>query len=268
MHTTLIHIGPLAIRSYGLMLALSFLCGVLLAYRRTRTIGLDFQRLIDLTVYVIVASIVGSRALYVVFHLQEFSAHPLDVINPFQSSGEIGIQGLSMYGGVILSLIVGLWFFRRHRLPTWKMTDAIAPSLAFGTFLTRIGCFLNGCCFGKPGDLPWCVVFPSDSAAGYFFPGTAVHPTQLYASLGGILIFGVLLFLERRKPFAGAIFWTYIALDAVVRFAIDFLRYYEDSSVLSIGHHPFSVSQLITAGLFALAVFMLYRLKQRRSAVC
>ena len=266
MHTTLIHIGPFAIRSYGLMLALSFLFGILLARWRAKKIGLDFGRMIDLAVVVIIASIAGSRAFYVVFHLEEFSATPLDIINPFQSSGEVGIQGLSMYGGVVLSILAGLWFLKRHRLPVWKVTDACAPSIALGIVLTRIGCFLNGCCFGKPCHLPWCIVFPSESAAGYFFPGIHIHPTQLYASLYGLIILFLLLFLERFKTFEGFTFWLFILLYAVARSSIDFVRYYEHTMTLHIGTLAVSVNHVVSLGLFLTALWMLFHLSRRKAS--
>jgi phosphatidylglycerol:prolipoprotein diacylglycerol transferase len=266
MHHTLIQIGPLALRSYGLMLAISFLLGIWLVQRRGERIGLDFQKTIDLVVVIIIASIIGSRALYVVFHLDEFSAHPLDIINPFQSSGEVGIQGLSMDGGVILSIIVSLWFLRRHRLPVWKVADVVAPSIALGVSLTRIGCFLNGCCFGKPGDLPWCVVFPSDTAAGWYFSGIAVHPTQLYASLYGLLIFMLLLIVERHKMFDGFLFWFFIAIYSVCRFAFDFVRFYEAEQVIVVGGLSLSVSHFINAGMGLLALCMLWYLRGRSRA--
>ena len=263
MHTTLIQIGPFAIRSYGLMLALSFLLGILLARWRGRKVGLDTQRLIDLAVVVIIASVVGSRAMYVLFHLDEFSGNPLDIINPFQSSGQVGIQGLSMYGGVILSVLAGLWFLRHQRMPVWRVVDVIAPSIALGIVLTRIGCFLNGCCFGKPGDLPWCVVFPPESAAGYFFPGTPLHPTQLYASLYGLLILVMLLLSERLKRFDGFTFWLFILLYAAARFSIDFVRYYERTMTVQLGSLALSVNHFISLALFLVAVAMLIILGRR-----
>jgi len=217
VHTTLVRIGPLAIRSYGLMLALSFLLGILFARSRAKKAGVDFQRIMDLTVIVIVASVIGARGLYVVFHLKEFSSNPLDIINPFQGGGDVGIQGLTMYGGVILSILLSLWFLKRHGLPVWKVADVVAPCIALGIFLTRIGCFLNGCCFGTPCDLPWCVVFPAESAAGYFFPDTHIHPTQLYSSLYGLVILGLLLLSERRVQFDGFTFWPPASISRQVQ---------------------------------------------------
>ncbi|MFQ6091775.1 MAG: prolipoprotein diacylglyceryl transferase [bacterium] len=271
MHPTLVEIGPLAIRSYGLMLALSFFLGILQARWRAQRAGIDPQKMMDLAVVVILASIIGSRGLYVVFHLDEFSAHPLDIINPFQSSGEVGIQGLTMYGGVILAFLLSLWFLRRHRLPTWKVVDVVAPSIALGVFLTRIGCFLNGCCFGKPSSLPWCVVFPEESAAGYFatrdfYPDTCLHPTQLYSSLYGLAIFGLLLVLERYKKFDGFTFWLFILLYAVARFSVDFVRFYEQAMTIHPGGIEVSVNHLISAVLFVLALFMMFHLGRRKTA--
>ena len=266
MHTTLIQLGPFAIRSYGLMLALSFLIGIFLARWRAKRIGIDFHRIMDLAVVVILSSIIGSRALYVVFHLEEFSSNPLDIINPFQSSGEVGIQGLTMYGGVVLSLVTSFLFLKRHRLPIWKIADVIAPSIAFGVFLTRIGCFLNGCCFGKPCDHPWCLVFPPESAAGYFFPNQHIHPTQLYASLYGLVIFVALLFLERFKKFDGFTFWLFILLYAAARFSIDFVRFYEHAMTVQVLGLTLSVNHVISAALFAFALLVMIHLNKRRTS--
>ncbi|MCK4272544.1 prolipoprotein diacylglyceryl transferase, partial [bacterium] len=157
MHPILFRIGPFALRSYGLMLALSFFLGILLAGRRLKRMGGDQTKMIDLAVVIILASVIGSRLFYVVFHWNEFSGHFLDIINPFNNAQGIGIAGLSMDGGVFLAILCGLLFLRLRKQPILLTLDALAPSFALGIFLTRMGCFLNGCCFGKPTNLPWAV---------------------------------------------------------------------------------------------------------------
>ncbi|MFH1008024.1 MAG: prolipoprotein diacylglyceryl transferase [Candidatus Latescibacterota bacterium] len=263
MHPVLFRIGPLAIHGYGLMLSLSFLIGVYLSIWRGRKMGLDPAKMMDLAMYVMLSSAVGARLFYVIPHWEEFSGHLWDVINPFQN-GEIGLSGLTLYGGLILAVVVGIGYARRHHMPVWRVTDAMAPAVALGIFFTRIGCFLNGCCFGNPSVLPWAVVFPRNSAAGYLFRDAPIHPTQLYSSLYGLAIFGVLLFAERFKRFDGFTFWIFVLLYSVARFAVDFVRYYEESMTLfHAGSVGISLNQGISAAGFVLAWVMLLILRKR-----
>ncbi|RKY66046.1 MAG: prolipoprotein diacylglyceryl transferase, partial [Candidatus Latescibacterota bacterium] len=259
----LFRIGPLAIHSYGVMLSLSFLVGVYLSIWRGRKLGLDSGRMMDLAMYVMISSAVGARLFYVIPHWEVFTGHPWDVINPFQN-GEMGIAGLTLYGGLILAVVVGIWFARRHHMPVWRVTDAMAPGVASGIFLTRIGCFLNGCCFGKPSTVSWAMTFPRNCAAGYLFPDTPIHPTQVYSSLYGLAIFGILMFLERFKRFDGFTFWVFILLYSVARFAVDFVRYYEESMTLfHVRNVGISLNQGISVGGFVLAWVMLFVLKRK-----
>lgn len=251
MHPYLLKIGSLHITSYGFMLALSFVLGILLAAWRAKRQGIDPSTIMDLSVYIIVAAIIGSRVYYVLPHLGEFKDNPWRVLSVWEG-------GLSMYGGVILAIVVGIWYLRRKGLSIWKVADIIAPSIALGLGVTRIGCFLRGSCFGEPSGLPWAVIFPPGSPAGSQFPGTPIHPAQLYASLYGFAIFFLLLFLERFKRFDGFIFWLFILIYSVARFSIDFIRYYEESMVLTrILGTNISMNQGISVALFIIALFIL-----------
>lgn len=151
-------------------------------------------------------------------------------------------------------------------MPVWRVGDAIAPAVAFGIFLTRIGCFLTGCCFGKPGSVPWAMVFPQSSAAGTMFPNTPIHPTQLYSSLYGLAIFGMLLFLGRFRRFDGFMFWSFVLLYSAARFGVDFVRYYEESMTLfHVGPTGISVNQGISVGFFVSGWVMLFVLSRKRT---
>ncbi len=175
MHPVLFRIGRFEARTYGLMLAIAFIAGIYYTIRKTRNLGINPNTIIDLAVVIVISSLVGSRLLYVVFHFNEFKNNLLDIINPFQSSGDIGIAGLTMLGGLIFALIFGMWYIKFKKLPVLKLSDIIAVPIAFGIFVTRIGCFLNGCCFGIPCELPWAVKFPLESPAGYMFPGCLLY---------------------------------------------------------------------------------------------
>jgi len=255
VHPILFKIGAFEIRSYGFMLALSFVFGIMLATRRAKKRDLDPNVIMDLSVVLILCSIIGSRFLYVVYHLEEFRGRWLDTINPFQSDGSIGISGLTVLGGIVLCFI-GAWvFLHMKKLNFFEFADIIVPSVGLGIFLTRIGCFLNGCCYGLPCDAGahLCVTFPFNSPAGAEFPGVPLVPTQLYSAVYGLIILFGLLYLERWKKFEGFLLAWFIILYGISRFIIDIFRYYEDSMVLiELGQRGLGVNQGISL-LFVLA---------------
>ncbi|MFQ6116168.1 MAG: prolipoprotein diacylglyceryl transferase [bacterium] len=255
MYPYLLKIGSFHLSSYGFMLALSFILGILLAARRAKKQQVDPNIIIDLSFYIIVTAIIGARVYYVLPHLQEFRGNFWRVFAVWEG-------GLSMYGGVILATVFVLLYMWKKRLPVWKIADIYAPSIALGLGLTRIGCFLRGSCFGKPTNVSWAVVFPPDSPAGMQFPATAIHPTQLYASLYGFVILFALLFLERFKRSNGFTFWLFILIYSISRFLIDFIRYYENSMILTtIWGKAISLNQGISVVLFVVASAMLLKLR-------
>jgi phosphatidylglycerol:prolipoprotein diacylglycerol transferase len=261
MHPVLIKIGPLAIRTYGFLLALAFVSGIWFSARRAKKSGLGIDWIPDLSLIILISAIVGSRFFYVIYHLEEFQGRILDMINPIQSTGEIGIGGLSMFGGLVLAIICGIVYVHIKKLNVWRIADMVAPSIMLGLGIARIGCFLNGCCFGLPSESCLAVVFPYNSPAGYMYPDTSIFPIQLVASLGGFLIFGLLLLLEKFKSFDGFTFWLMLMLYSMARFTIDFFRYYEESMIFArIGSADITVNQALIVLIFLFSVFMwIYR---------
>ena len=257
MHPVIFKIGAFELRSYGFMLALSFLFGIWLATRRAKNRGINPNDIMDLSVIILISSIVGSRLMYVVFHLDEFRGRWLDTINPFQSDGQIGLAGLTLLGGVLLAFISSYLFLRHRKLSFLKFADVVMPSVGLGIFLTRIGCFLNGCCFGLPCEHGhgWCVLFPDHSPAGDVFPGIPLIPAQLYSSLYGLIILFVLLAFDRKKRFTGFLFYLFLILYGIARFIIDLFRYYEDSMVLlTVVGKSLSMNQAISIAFVVLGV--------------
>ena len=266
MHPVLFRIGPFALRSYGLLLALSFFLGILLASRRLTRLGGDGAKMIDLAVVIIIASIVGSRLFYVVFHWNEFAGRLLDIINPFNNPEGIGIAGLSMDGGVFLAILCGLLYLRLTRQTVLLTLDAMAPSFGLGIFLTRIGCFLNGCCFGKPCTSGLGVVFPPESLAGWQYPGTPLHPAQLYNAAGGLIMLGLLLWLEKYRTFRGFTFLLAVMMYGILRLIVDFYRHFEDNIfVVHLAENGLTANQVVSglAMLTALVLFLLFHLRSR-----
>ena len=259
MHPIIFKIGAFELRSYGFMLAISFLLGIYLAAHRAKKKNVDPNCVMDLSVVIIISSIVGSRLLYVLFHLEEFKGHWMDTFNPFQSDGQIGLAGLTVLGGVLLSFITSFIYIRIKKLSFLKLADIFLPSLGLGIFITRIGCYLNGCCFGVPCDPHWGVIFPPESPAGNFYQGIPIIPAQLYSSAYGLFIFISLLVVEKWQKFDGFLFYVFLILYGLSRFTIDMFRYYESSMViLKIGSLSVSLNQGISISFIVFGiVFML-----------
>jgi phosphatidylglycerol:prolipoprotein diacylglycerol transferase len=215
MHPILLKIGPITIYTYGFLLALAFLCAIFVAGREAKRLGLPPAQFFDLCFYIILAALVGSRLLFVILEPRTFLSHPLKIFALWQG-------GLDFQGGLILALIVAFFFIRRHELP-WRPTlDALALGTPLGQFFGRIGCFMAGCCFGKPSDVPWAVTFTNPNTLCPL--RVPVHPTQLYE---GFLDLGVFLFLywfRPRKLYNGQMTLLYLSLAGLTRFVVEFFR--------------------------------------------
>ncbi len=254
MYPELFRIGPLTINSYGIMLALAFIIGIFVAIKKAEKRGIHRDMIVNLAFIVMISAIVGSRLFYVLFHLDEFKGQWIYTFLPVQADGSIGLGGLIFLGGFLGALLSGSIYVYVKKVSFWKIVDSVAPSLALGLFLGRIGCFLNGCCFGKECDLPWGATFPANSPAGYQMGQVEIHPTQLYASAYGLLIFIILMMLDRKEWFQGFLFGTFLILYGISRFIVDFFRFYETEMFLidGIGFNQIVSLLLIIAGVLLL----------------
>jgi phosphatidylglycerol:prolipoprotein diacylglycerol transferase len=261
VHPEILRWGVLNITSYGVMLALSFLVGTWLALRESRRLGLDEDQVVTVILLALVAGVVGARALYVAEHLRDFRGSYLSVLALWQG-------GLTLYGGIAMGTVVGLLAARRLGLPMWVTADALVPSLVLGTVFGRVGCFLNGCCYGRPTRLPWGVVFPPDSFASLEFGPVPVHPAQLYFAAAGLVLFVLTWTVRRRARVPGVLFWTLIALLALVRIPLDLTRVYEaEAIVVELGVVRITESQLTSAALLLFALLMIARLRRESRSV-
>jgi phosphatidylglycerol:prolipoprotein diacylglycerol transferase len=266
MYPTLYQIGAWHIQPYGVMLMLSFLLGVGLARSRARAAGIDPSKIMYLGVVVIIATLVGARLLFVVLNYRQFAGDLLKAIHPYQD-GVLRLGGLVMNGGVVCSAIFVVVFSRWKRMPVLRTLDVVAPSVALGIFLTRIGCFLTGCCYGTPTKMPWGVIFPADSDAGFYQRHKLaelqpIHPTQLYSAAYGLAIFVALLVLERKfKRFDGFTALGLLALYSAARFVVEFFRHYYDESGVLWG---LTHNQYLSIALMAGSVVGLVLLQRRQ----
>jgi phosphatidylglycerol:prolipoprotein diacylglycerol transferase len=256
MHPILFEIRGFPVYTYGVMLAAAYLLGLQFALRRARALGLDPNRVMDLGIWIIVSALVGAKLLLLVVEWDTYGRSLSDVLTLIRSAGVF-------YGGLIVAVVVALWYLWRHRLPVWSVADVFAPGIALGHVIGRVGCFFAGCCFGRPTDVPWAVTFRSEYAARNVGTtiNTAIHPTQLYEAGAELLILGLLLTLERRgRPFPGRTFWGYMLLYAISRFVIEFYRGDPRGTVGML-----STSQVISIAIVPVSIVMLLYLSRRPS---
>jgi phosphatidylglycerol:prolipoprotein diacylglycerol transferase len=206
--------------------------------------------------------VLGSRILYVLFHLDEYQGL-IDIFALWEG-------GATLYGGFLLAIFAAAFFAKKKNIDFLLIADIVSPALALGIMLTRVGCFMSGCCFGKPTTLPWAVVFPANCPAGAYAREVAgqggvvgLHPAQLYASLYGLIIFAVLMLSEKRLVKRGATFGALLMFYGVFRFALDFSRYYEENMRVILG---LTLNQLISIVLFFVGWYFVRRRTELRTA--
>ena len=253
MYPELFKIGPFTVYTYGVLLAASYLIGLRLAMSRAKKWGVNPSRMLDLGIYIIIAALVGAKLLLLVVDFDQFR-NPRDLLNLARLGGVF-------YGGFILAVGVAFWYMARHRMPFWTTCDVAAPGIALGHVTGRLGCLAAGCCYGKPTDVPWAVVFTNPlAAANVGTPlGIPLHPTQLYEAGAALVIVVLLLATERRgRHFAGRTFWSYMFLYAVTRFVIEIYRGDPRGTVFGI----LSTSQFIAVILAPLSLVMLFWLSR------
>lgn len=214
MNEIAFRLGSLEVHWYGIFVAAGFLAGIWTAGVRGRRDGLNPETITDLGLWIFGGAFIGARILYVItFWSQEFAGQPLWKMVTVRS-------GFVFYGGLIGATLAGLGYAAWKRLPTWKLADALAPSIALGHALGRLGCLMTGCCYGKACTLPWAITFPY----GHPAHPAAVHPVQVYESLLNFALFGGLAWLHRRRKFEGQVFATYLLAYAVVRTLTEMFR--------------------------------------------
>src|SRR5271157_1352093 len=191
MHPIALNLGRFALHSYGLMVALGFAVGLWNASRRGQRAGLRAEAVADLGPWLILGAILGARLLYVAtFWRKEFAGGPL--LEVFA----IWRGGLVFYGGLAGAALAFVLYARARKLAFWKLADILAPSIALGYVFGRIGCLLNGCCYGRACHLPWAIRFPGGNAANA--PTFPVHPTQLYEAFLNLGLFAALAWFHGR----------------------------------------------------------------------
>jgi len=226
MHPLICEIGPLKIYSYGLMLVLAFFIAAFLADKEAKKRKFPTDFIWNIGFISTVLGIIGARIFYVLENIKFYFNNPLEIII-------LQHGGLSWFGGFILGGLVAIYYSKKKKIPVLKTLDLFAPYLALAQGIGRLGCFLNGCCYGKA------------SLSGMYFPvhGEMLIPTQLYSSLALILIFIFLRYLQSKPLHEGAVICSYLILYSTKRFIVEFFR--NDNSVFISGLTLFQVIALL-----------------------
>jgi len=235
---------------YGTMLVFAFLGSINLAARRAKREGLDPEIVHDLAMWVFVGGIIGARGFYVA---QYWGTQ----IQTLWQIFELWKGGIVLYGSILGGTFAFFLYRTLRPFPLRPMLDVIAPALAFGIAIGRLGCFLNGCCWGDTCDLPWAVSFPRESppwnaelARGLIPPDALrslrLHPTQLYSTIDGLILLTLLSAYYPLRRRDGEVMGLMMLCYPVTRFFIETLR--NDEGVFAAG---MTVSQCISVGIFA-----------------
>ena len=235
MDPVLVQIGPVVIRWYGVMMAVTILTALWVAYRIGPLVGVGREQVDRIAVPFILLAFAGARIGYAVSHPAEF-AHPLEILR-------LDHGGLTSHGAIAGGLVALWWGVRRTGVRLWDFADATVWVIPLGNVFVRFGNFMNGELYGDPTTLPWAVTFPG-------VPGPR-HPLQFYEMLLALVILAVTLPTVKRRAFSGQLFWTVVVLTSLGRIALDLLRS-EDRvwGVLTLGQLPAAV--LVVAGLWFL----------------
>ena len=302
MFPDLLRLGGGTVHTYGVLIALGFLVGIVTATRQARREGPYAGAVLDLGFWVLVSGLAGARVLFVLTDLRHYVGECQGAGTPRSvgraawdclSALKLWEGGLVWYGGLAAALAVGAWFVHRRRMGFLRTADLAMPSLALGHVFGRLGCFAAGCCFGKPASGAVGVAFGHRSLAFHdlwetgALPATAtatarLHPTQLYEALGELLIALLLLLWRPRKRYDGQLLIVYLIAYALLRFVIEVFR--GDASrrfVLDLPTHGLnallglppdalsflSVSQLLSVLVALAAALLLLVLRRRRGGV-
>lgn len=240
MYPQICKIGPFTIYSYGLMLAIAFVVNSALARMQAKRQGWDPDKILNFLFIAFIAGIIGSRIFYIIENLSYYIKNPLEIIM-------LQHGGLSWFGGLILGPLAGISYLKNKKLAVYKILDLVSPFLALGQAIGRIGCLLNGCCFGRQSNF------------GLYFTvhEAALIPVQLYSSVILIFIFVILRFLQDKLHGEGEIFFIYLALYSIKRFFIEFLR--ADNARILLG---LTLFQIISVLIFSFSLIKLLLIKK------
>ncbi len=247
MHPILIDLGWLQLPSYGVMVALGVLAGLLTLKRRADGAGLDGARLVDVGLWLVIWALIGAKGLLILVELPRYLSDPGQLLGVLRAGGVF-------LGGFLAAFVAGVVLIRRYRLPPLATLDVLVPSVALGQAIGRVGCLLAGCCWGSRCDLPWAVTYTDPVAAANV--GTPLHvplhPFPVYAAIVNLSLYLILEAIYARRPAAGRVFASYLVGYGSARFLLEFVR--GDAGRGFVFGGAMSTSQLISSLLIVTGI--------------
>ena len=255
------------IRGYGVMLLAAVAAGTWLSIVRGRTMGFDADTLVSLGTQLFLWGIVGARLFYVIEYHEQFFFEGRSLPETLADIANVAAGGLVVFGSLPTAAIAAWIFARRRGLDLLRLADCIAPGLLVGLALGRVGCFLNGCCYGGTCDLPWAVTFPAESPPWFdqvqrgLLPNLPaemvgrslpVHPAQLYAAIDAAILAWLAVSFTPLCRRDGQIFALVLSIHPISRILLEMIRVDEPPALGT----PFSISQLISLLLLATACLL------------
>lgn len=209
MLPVLISLGPIQIRTYGFILVLSFLVGTFILWREGQKQGYNEDKLLDLSLTLIISGFVGSRIYYVVTNWGYYSTRMSQILQFWQG-------GLSLHGAIIGGVIALWWFCRKNKWPFLQVADFVTLGTMLGLIVGKLGSFLNGDDYGTVSQLPWAVSIPGVIGKR--------HPSPIYEAILAFLVYYFLLKKYRTKEKSGGIFYSALILLGISRLFLEFFR--------------------------------------------
>lgn len=264
MFPVLFSAGWFTLHTYGLLVAIGYLTGIFVAQKAARRLGMNPDQIFNLAVYLAIGAIVGAKLFLVMQDWRFYLQYPRDLFSvDFLESGGI------FYGGLIIALLVLIAYVYRHRLSWLAVGDAIAPGLALGEGIGRMGCYSAGCCWGKPSAISWfstTFTNPYSHATVGVPLNIALYPTELISAAANIGIFLLVWRAVRGRRYTGEVVALYLFSYGVFRYSIDFLRYYSPQALLF--HGLMTDAQLTSLFMIGIAIgiWVRQRAKARQTA--
>ena len=258
MHPILIRFFGFSIHSYGVMLAIGFMVGISLAVRESQRTGVDPEKVLNLSFWILLTSIVGSRLFHCIVFYPEYLREPLRILKLWEG-------GLVFYGGLIGAILASVVYCKVHKLNFWQISDIMIPSVLIGLMFGRLGCFLAGCCYGKAcaSDFAFGITFKNPIGLG--IKNVPLYPTQLMSAMNAFIIFLLLWSYRKYKRFHGELFGIALVVYSITRSLIEILRD-DPRGFVNLGPLHLSESQVVSFFLGLIGLYILVS-KRRTQAV-
>lgn len=256
MRSILFYLGPVPIRAYGLMLWIGLVVGLIRTIRVAKDTSIKPENVVDAVLISLITGVFTAHVTSIILDLPYYWQRPSEILGLWTGilSPEGGLKGLSFHGGLAGGLLAAFLYSRKKAIPFLELADLCSPGLILAYGFTRIGCFLNGCCYGIPTSLPWGVRFHLDPVSPEMTAPS--HPTQLYSAAAAVLLFMALRAIEKRRRFVGQVFVSFLCLYSLYRFLLEFLRRGVTAEVVFLG---LTEAQLVSLLILAFTIPILWK---------